>query len=332
MKLDSKTVLIYIEHDGSKIKKNTLELITAVKKAAPAVELYGILLCVPSSRAKLCAEIEKLNLKKVFVIENNSFSVFCKETFALAVKSVIDKLNPALSVFSHTANSSETAKMLASRTGVALICDSISFAACEDGEFVALHPMYAGKIRAHVKFENQSCGIVTLRPNVVEVCESASGSCSEFETVEFTPQADNAVKILNIIADASKKIDLSEADIIVAGGRGVGSKENFKVIEELAAAINGVVGASRAAVDAGWRDHHDQVGQTGKIVNPKIYIACGISGAIQHTVGMQTARCIIAINKDPEANIFKIADYGIVGDLFQVVPQLASEIKTLINA
>ncbi len=331
MKLDSKTILIYVEHSGSKVKKNTSELITAVKKAAPSAELAGVLLCVPAERAKLCSEIEKLNLKKVYVIENESFSMFSKENFAAAVKAVIEKAAPALTVFSHTTNSSETAKVLASRTQLAIICDAINFAAYEDGEFVAVHPMYAGKIRAHIKFENQPGGIVTLRPNVVEVCETASGSCSSFETVAFTPASNDAVKILNVIADASKKIDLSEADIIVSGGRGVGSKENFKVLEDLAAAINGVVGASRAAVDAGWREHHDQVGQTGKIVNPKIYIACGISGAIQHTVGMQTAKCIIAINKDPEANIFKIADYGIVGDLFQVVPELASELKKLIN-
>lgn len=331
MKLDSKTILLYVEHAASKVKKNTMELISAIKKAAPAAELNGVLLCVPSERAQLCKDIEKLNLKKVFVIENDAFATFSKENFALAVKAVIEKINPALTIFSHTTNSSETAKVLASRTGMAFISEAISFAAYEDGEFVAVHPMYAGKIRAHVKFENQSCGIVTLRPNVVEVCEAASGACSAFETVAFSPAGEGAVKILNIIADASKKIDLSEADIIVAGGRGMGSKENFKVLEDLAAAINGVVGASRAAVDAGWREHHDQVGQTGKIVNPKIYIACGISGAIQHTVGMQTAKCIIAINKDPEANIFKIADYGIVGDVFQVVPELASELKKLIN-
>lgn len=331
MKLDSKTILLCVEHSGSKVKKNTSELISAIKKAAPAAELNGVLLCVPAERAALCADLEKLNLKKVFVVEHESFATFSKENAAAAVKSVIDKLSPALTIFSHTTNSAEAAKILASRTGSAIICDAISFAAYEDGEFVAVHPMYAGKIRAHIKFENQSSGIATLRPNVVEVCEAAAGSCASFETVAFTPAGDAAVKIINIIADASKKIDLSEADIIVAGGRGVGSKENFKVLEDLAAAVNGVVGASRAAVDAGWREHHDQVGQTGKIVNPKIYIACGISGAIQHTVGMQTAKCIIAINKDPEANIFKIADYGIVGDLFQVVPELACELKKLIN-
>ncbi len=331
MKLESKTVLIYIEHSGGKIKKNTLEVISAVKSAAPGSAMAGALLCMPAEKSQLCSEIERLNLSKTYIIENDSFSVFTKENFARAVKSIVEKANPALIAFSHTLNSSETAKVLASLTGAALISEAISFSASEDGEFIAVHPMYAGKVRAHLKFDNQTSGIATLRPNVVEVSEAAAGACAAFETVEYSPVTDNAIKILKIIADASKKIDLSEADIIVAGGRGVGSKENFKPLEELASVLNGVVGASRAAVDAGWREHHDQVGQTGKIVNPKIYIACGISGAIQHTVGMQSAKCIIAINKDPEANIFKIADYGIIGDLFQIVPELSSEIKKLIN-
>jgi len=331
MKLDSKRILIYVEHAAQKVKKNTAELITAIKKVSGSSELAGLLLCSKAERSSLEAQLKNYSLNRLFIVENEAFSMFSKETFAFAVKEALATINPVLTVFSHTLNSSEVAKVLSSKTGIALITDTISFDLDAGGEFSAVHPIYAGKIRAHMKFENQPCAIVTLRPNVTEIDASASGQCANIETLNLNFVKDETVKILKVITDAAKKVDLTEADIIVSGGRGVGSKENFKVLEDLAAAINGVVGASRAAVDAGWREHHDQVGQTGKIVNPKLYIACGISGAIQHTVGMQTAKCIVAINKDPEANIFKIADYGIVGDLFQLVPELTAELKKMVQ-
>ena len=330
MKIPSK-ILIYIEHADQKIKKNTMELICSAKKLSPAAEINGIILTKPEDAAALETQAKNLNLNKVYSVENALFSMFSKENYAEAMKNAIAQLNPDLVMFSHTANSSEIAKVIASKTEIALIPDNISFFADANGELMAEKPVFAGKVRAHMTFADNKTAMVTLRPNVTEVTDSAKGTCAGFEKLNISFTADDRVKILNIIKDVSKKIDLTEADIIIAGGRGVGSKENFKFLEDVAASLNGVVGASRAAVDAGWREHHDQVGQTGKIVNPKLYIACGISGAIQHLVGMQSAKCIVAINKDPEANIFKTADYGIVGDMFQVLPELTSEIKKLLN-
>jgi len=328
MKLDSRPILIYVEHADGKIKKNTCELICAVKKVSGSSPLIGLILSGPEALSGLCDQAKKLAFTKVLTIESQEFAVFSKNVFANAVKDAIAKVSPALTVFSHTANSSELAKALAARTATGIIPDVISVSD-DGGQLVAERPIYAGKVRAKVAFTGET-GILSVRPNVIEVDASAAGSCDSVEKLDVAVAPDAAIKIVNIIKSASSKVDLTEADIIVAGGRGIGSKENFKALEDLAAAINGVVGASRAAVDAGWRDHHDQVGQTGKIVNPKLYIACGISGAIQHTVGMQSAKCIVAINKDPEANIFKIADYGIVGDLFQVLPELTAEIKKLL--
>lgn len=330
MKLNSQPILIYIEHSNKKIKKNTLELLTVAKNLSPESEITGLLLATPAERAEVAAEAKNLAFKKVLYVENEAFGVFSKETFAGVLKSGIDCIKPGLVLLSHTANSSELAKHLAVKASMPLIPDAISIARGENGEVVAEHPIYAGKVRAKMTFCGDGASIITLRPNVTEVSDAVKGSC-EAEAATPAVEIDTTIKLINIVKDVSKKIDLTEADIIIAGGRGMGSKENFKLLEDLAAAINGVVGASRAAVDAGWREHHDQVGQTGKIVNPKLYIACGISGAIQHSVGMQSAKCIVAVNKDPEASIFKIADYGIVGDLFQVVPEMTNEFKKLLQ-
>lgn len=330
MKLESRPILIYVEHSDGKIKKNTSELICAVKKVAGASPLIGLVLAPPETAPSLSDQAQKLNFSKVATVTSPELAIFSKDTYAAAVKDSIAKISPALIVFSHTANSSELAKALAARTGMGIIPDVIGLSD-EGGQLIAERPIYAGKVRAKVSFSCEA-GILTIRPNVIEVDASAAGSCGQVERLDVSVAPDAAVKIVNIIKSTGSKVDLTEADIIVAGGRGVGSKENFRLLEDLAAAVNGVVGASRAAVDAGWRDHHDQVGQTGKIVNPKLYIACGISGAIQHTVGMQSARCIVAVNRDPEANIFKIADYGIVGDMFQVLPELTAEIRKLLQS
>jgi electron transfer flavoprotein alpha subunit len=185
-------------------------------------------------------------------------------------------------------------------------------------------PVYAGKLLSNYTIEDEF-RLLTLRPNVFQ--PEDSGSVVP-EPIDYqTVQTESKSKIVEIIKSASKKIDLQEAEVIVSGGRGMKSKENFAVLEELASLLNAGIGASRAAVDSEYASHDMQVGQTGKVVNPKLYIACGISGAIQHFVGMKTSKVIVAINKDPEAPIFKKADYGIVGDLFKIVPLLTEELK-----
>ena len=217
---------------------------------------------------------------------------------------------------------------VAARLGVGLAQDCIAAEIVDDGQLECIRPIYAGKAYAKVRLL-MSPAIATLRPNVFPLGDA--DTARNAETVTLTPEL-NAEKIRASVKETRKssgqKVELTEANIIVSGGRGMKGPENFPVVEALADAFGGAMGASRAAVDAGWIDQQHQVGQTGKTVSPTLYVACGISGAIQHLAGMSSSKFIVAINKDPEAPIFNIADYGIVGDLFEVVPALTEAIKS----
>ncbi|HZY46347.1 MAG TPA: electron transfer flavoprotein subunit alpha/FixB family protein, partial [Candidatus Bathyarchaeia archaeon] len=194
-----------------------------------------------------------------------------------------------------------------------------------NNDLVATRPAYAGKVLLKVKMGG-SPKIATLRPNVFTAKESSPARNPSVESISFA-KPNSGISVKEFVTHGAKKQDLTEASVIVSGGRGMGGPENYKILEELADVMGGVVGASRASVDAGWRPHSDQVGQTGRTVSPTLYIACGISGAIQHRVGMVNSKVIVAINKDPEAPIFGFADYGIVGDVFEVVPALTQEMR-----
>jgi electron transfer flavoprotein alpha subunit len=218
----------------------------------------------------------------------------------------------------------DLAPRVAARVGAGLVSDVVKLGV-DGGRLKARRPMYAGKAFATVEWTGEP-QMATLRPNVFPL--SPPEAARKFETV--TPSVDVAnqrAKVVKVEATASGKIELTEAQIIVSGGRGLKGPENFKLVEELAAALGAAVGASRAIVDAGWVDHHFQVGQTGKTVSPSLYIAAGISGAIQHLAGMSSSKVIVAINKDPDAPIFKVADYGIVGDVFEILPRLTEAVK-----
>jgi electron transfer flavoprotein alpha subunit len=203
--------------------------------------------------------------------------------------------------------------------------------AIEDGNLVATRPIYAGKAYAKLTFSDSYPQMGTARPNVMTMNEPDTSKSAEIVDASFT--LDDSIlktKVMDVMKDESGKVDLTEADKIVSGGRGMKGPEHYKILEDLADVIGATVGASRSAVDAGWRPQTDQVGQTGKVVSPNLYIACGISGAIQHLAGMSTSKVIVAINKDPDAPIFQKADYGVVDDLFKVVPPLTEEIKKLL--
>ena len=216
---------------------------------------------------------------------------------------------------------------LSARLDVGMAQDCTEFS-IEDGNLVAIRPIYAGKAYAKVGFENSWPQMATARPNVMALNEPDASKSAEIIDASFSlDDGDLKTRVVEAIKDESGKVDLTEADKIVAGGRGVKNAEGFKVLEDLADVMGASVGASRSAVDEGWRVHADQVGQTGKVVSPNLYIACGISGAIQHMPGMSTSKAIVAVNKDPDAAIFQKADYGIVGDLFDVVPALTEEVK-----
>ena len=212
--------------------------------------------------------------------------------------------------------------------GLATDCTEIGLD--EAGNLKVKRPMFAGKVYAEVVFSDRKPQMASVRPNVLGLPEADESRKAEVVKVDVQVGPDDiGLEVVDFVEVGGGKIDLTEAEIIVSGGRGMKGAENFKILEELAEVLGGVVGASRAAVDAGWRPQSDQVGQSGKVVSPNLYIACGISGAIQHLAGMGTSKVIVAINKDPEAPIFKKADYGVVDDLFKVVPALTEEVRKL---
>ncbi|MFA7330829.1 MAG: electron transfer flavoprotein subunit alpha/FixB family protein [Candidatus Delongbacteria bacterium] len=240
------------------------------------------------------------------------------DAWSAGLAEALGPLAPDLILLSASASGRELGPRLAARLGTGLVAECTELA-WQDGQWLATRPIFAGKVLVTAPVAGKPA-LVSLRAKVFAVQEG--GPAAHVEQATLAAREMQAV-VEEILAAAGGKLDLSEADIIVSGGRGVGGPEGFAPLEELAAKLGAAVGASRAAVDAGWRPHSQQVGQTGKVVNPTLYIACGISGAIQHLAGMKNSRYIVAINKDPEAPIFKLADYGIVGDLFEVVPALS---------
>ncbi|UCH36793.1 MAG: electron transfer flavoprotein subunit alpha/FixB family protein [Armatimonadota bacterium] len=244
------------------------------------------------------------------------------------VEALARELEPSLILLPASANGGDLAAALAARLGVGLAANCISLTADASGALEQKRPMYAGKVIAAVETKTQP-RIVTARPRVFSAGEPDSSRAAEvISRVAPEPSPTEAVvELVELIKAEREELDVAEAEVIVSGGRGLGDPSAFAMLRELAGLLNAAVGASRAAVDAGWMPHGNQVGQTGKTVSPRLYIACGISGAIQHLVGMSSSQCIVAINKDPEAPIFTKCDYGIVGDVFEVVPALTEELK-----
>ncbi|MHC4470705.1 MAG: electron transfer flavoprotein subunit alpha/FixB family protein, partial [Planctomycetota bacterium] len=250
---------------------------------------------------------------------------YSSDGFAIALAETVRKADPEVILVAASALGKDLGPALAARLGVAIVTDAIE-CSVEEGKLRAVRPVYAGKARIVVE-PDKAPVVLSLRPNVFEPAEERDAKAEEVSVkADLTGEQIRTV-VREVLAPEVRQVDLTEADIIVSGGRGLKGPENFHLVEELAEAIGGVVGASRAVVDAGWRPHAEQVGQTGKTVSPKLYVACGISGAIQHLAGMSSSKCIVAVNKDPDAPIFKVSDYGIVGDVFEVLPALSAAVK-----
>ncbi|MCV7029049.1 electron transfer flavoprotein subunit alpha/FixB family protein [Mycobacterium sherrisii] len=311
-------VLVLVEHAEGAVKKVTAELITAARTLG---EPSAVVVGAPGTAAPLTDALKEAGAAKIYVAESDDVDKYLITPVVDVLASLVESASPAAVLLAANADGKEIAGRLAARIGSGLLVDVVEV---REGN-KAVHSIFGGAFTVEAQ-ANGDTPVITVRAGAVDA-EPAAGA-GEPITVEVPAPAENATKVTSREpAVAGDRPELTEATVVVSGGRGVGSAENFKVVEELADSLGAAVGASRAAVDSGYYPGQFQVGQTGKTVSPQLYIALGISGAIQHRAGMQTSKTIIAVNKDEEAPIFEIADYGVVGDLFKVAPQLTEAIK-----
>lgn len=316
-------VLIFAEMADGKIKKGAFELLTAAR----AANLVTQVLVLGSGSKPSAAALGGWNVTDAFVGDNPVFDNYNSEVFAEAVSGVIKDSGADTILASSSLLARDLFPRVAARLGTSAVSDCTELNL--SGGLKIRRPMYSGKVTAEVSFLGNSAKIVLMRANQLPVGEPQGAGAVSIKDVPAPSTSNLKTLIKEVLKGASGKLDLTEANIVVSGGRGLKEASNFKLIETLAESCGATVGASRAIVDAGWVSHSMQVGQTGKTVAPTLYIAVGISGAIQHLAGMSGARVIVAINKDANAPIFQKATYGLVGDLFEIVPALTTEFKSL---
>ncbi|WP_278263693.1 electron transfer flavoprotein subunit alpha/FixB family protein [Nocardia sp. AG03] len=312
-------VLVLVEHADGAVKKVSTELITAARElGSPAAVVTG----APGTAEKLAAALAAAGAEKIYVAESDDVDGFLVTPKVDVLASLVESAGPAAVLVAASAEGKEVSGRLAARIGSGLLVDVIGV----NGDGSAVHSIFGGAFTVDAKATGD-VPVISIRPGAVEATPQAGAG--EQVTVDVPAQEEGVVKVVSrepIVG--GDRPELTEASIVVSGGRGVGSADNFAIVEALADSLGAAVGASRAAVDSGYYPGQFQVGQTGKTVSPQLYIALGISGAIQHRAGMQTSKTIVAVNKDEEAPIFEIADYGIVGDLFNVAPQLTEAVKS----
>jgi len=329
-----KDVWIFAEQREGKIQSVAYELLSEGRKLA--ADCGSKLCAVLLGDANVEEEVEYLfnyGAEKVYLVTHAELKHYHTAPYTRALAEAVNKYKPEIILLGATTLGRDLAARLAIRVGAGLTADCTGLDIDPAKKhLLQTRPAFGGNIMATIQTTRHRPQMATVRPKVFKKTQIQNPKSEQGNVIKFTPvidEKDLAVKLLEIIQDESVKVNLADAEIIVSGGRGLGEAKNFKLIEELAAVLGGAVGASRATVDAGWISAHHQVGQTGKTVCPKLYIACGIAGKIQHLAGMQSSDTIVAINKDPDAPIFKVAHYGIVGDLFEYVPLLTKKIKEL---
>ncbi|WNC16511.1 electron transfer flavoprotein subunit alpha/FixB family protein [Brevibacillus brevis] len=315
-----KRILVLAEEKDGKLRNVSLEALTLAKQLSDGGEVQAVLFS--EQAAAFQAQIGQHGAGLLFQIAGEAWKSYTPDAYAGALVQLIEQVQPDVILAGHTAIGKDVAPRVAARLQIGLISDCTGVDV-QGGELVFTRPIYAGKAFQKKVFREGTV-FATLRANNFAVAEGGGAA----KIVPFEPTVPDLRTIVReVVRKTAGTVDLSEAKIIISGGRGVKSAEGFRPLEELAAVLGGAVGASRGACDAGYCDYSLQIGQTGKVVTPDLYIACGISGAIQHLAGMSNAKVIVAINKDPEAPIFQVADYGIVGDLFEVVPLLTEECR-----
>lgn len=319
-------IAAYLEIRDGKIKKSSLEALSEAKRRAQDLGQETAAVLAGASVADLAPAAFGAGAARAYLIEDKLLADYSAQAYAIALAAFAAEAKPAAWFFPATAMGKDLAPRVGARLGAGVATDCTRIAV-KDGTLEYTRPIYAGKAFLTVRLKS-SPQIATLRPNVFPLAEAAAGIGETVRVAVAIP--DGAVKgrVTEVLKEESAELDVSEADVVVSGGRGLKGPEAFGLLRALAAVFpRAAVGASRSAVDSGWIGHQHQVGQTGKTVSPELYMAIGVSGAIQHLAGMSSSKVIVAVNKDPEAPIFKVADYGVVGDLFEVVPKLTEELK-----
>jgi electron transfer flavoprotein alpha subunit len=315
-------VFVITEQRDSAFRKVSFEAVSEGRRIADGLGADVTAVVVGSGIEGLAAELEKYGPDKILVADDPALADYTTDAYTNVITDLVQSVDPAVIILGASAQGKDLSARLAARldAGLAMDCTAIKL---DNGNLTFTRPMFGGKIFADVQIDG-ALQIVVIRPNVMDITETSKECVTEKPAVQV---GDVKTTVAEKSMDTADKVELTEADVVVSGGRGTGG--DFEAIEQLAAAFGGAVGASRSAVDEGWRPHSDQVGQTGKVVSPGLYVACGISGAIQHLAGMSTSKYIVAINKDPEAPIFSKADLGIVGDLLELVPAVTEEMKKI---
>ena len=323
-----KGVLVFIEQRDNIIENVSLELLGKGRDIANELgeELIAVLLGFDND--KVAKEVSRYGADKVIYVDNFNLDIYTTEAYAQAFTTIVNNVNPDVVLVGATSIGRDLAPRVSARIRTGLTADCTKLEVSEDRQLLMTRPAFGGNIMATIACPDNRPQMSTVRPGVMKKPVKADENSSSIEKVniEFN-ESKFKVKVLEVKKETKEKINIEDADILISGGRGIGHKDGFSKLEELASSLKGTVSASRAVVDAGWVDHDRQVGQTGKTVRPNVYFALGISGAIQHMAGMEESECIIAINKDAGAAIFGVADVGVVGDVHQIIPHLINEIE-----
>ena len=316
-------VLTFAEQREGKLRRPSFEAVSEARRLADALGGTVETVLLGAGIAPLASELASYGADRVHVFDAPELGSYATEVFARAVAQVVTAVKPAAVLIPFTAMGRDLAPRVAARVGAGLVSDCVALTV-KDGKVEARRPMYAGKSFATVQWTGEP-QMASLRPTVFSLGKPDTARTAT--TVKGSVDPNARARVVSSQTKAAGKVELSEAQIIVSGGRGLKGPEHFHLVSELADAMGAAVGASRAIVDAGWVDHHLQVGQTGKTVAPTLYVAAGISGAIQHLAGMSSSKVIVAINKDADAPIFKVANYGVLGDVFEILPKLTEAAK-----
>lgn len=330
-----KGIYVFVQQVDHKIAGVSFELLGKARELAKAMETEVTAVLLGYQVSELCADLARYGADKIIMVDNKALDIYTTEPYAHCMYNIIEKYKPAVVLYGATAIGRDLAPRVSARVKTGLTADCTKLEVADDGtkNLMMTRPAFGGNIMATILCPEHRPQMATVRPGVMQKIKPISGAQVPIEKYDLEIGAEHQnVEVVEVIKKVSNKMDIQDAKILVSGGRGMGCPENFKLLQDLADALGGTVSSSRAAVDAGWVEKDIQVGQTGKTVRPNLYIACGISGAIQHLAGMEDSDVIIAINKDETAPIFEVADYGIVGDVLKILPLFTEEVKKAMAA